>query len=163
VWPVAFTGAARWAGPVCRGGKVIRFHTNWGKFRPFPIDMAGFAINIKKLIIEYPRTKFQAMKRPGLVESSLLKKITAKEELEPIADCQKVIKQSDMTKCWSSTTGVQHRILNAPTLLKPKMLKRFSQGFMRCKPWMIMHAAIFYIITLRIHILITFIDSFLSI
>ncbi|XP_031570163.1 galactosylgalactosylxylosylprotein 3-beta-glucuronosyltransferase 3-like [Actinia tenebrosa] len=90
VWPVAFTGAARWAGPVCQKGKVIRFHTNWGRFRPFPIDMAGFGINIKKLITEYPHAEFKAMKRPGMLESSLLRQITAREELEPLGDCQKV-------------------------------------------------------------------------
>ena len=91
VWPVAFTGAARWAGPVCKGGKVIRFHTNWGHFRPFPIDMAGFAINIKKLIIDFPRAVFVAKIQPGMLESSLLTQITSIEELEPIADnCSKV-------------------------------------------------------------------------
>ncbi|XP_048590233.1 uncharacterized protein LOC5501385 isoform X2 [Nematostella vectensis] len=90
VWPVAFTGAARWAGPVCRDGRVVDFHANWGLFRPFPIDMAGFAINIRKLIVDHPRAEFKALQKPGMLESSLLTQITKKGELETLADdCKK--------------------------------------------------------------------------
>ena len=88
---MAFTGAARWAGPICKGGKVVGFHTNWGHFRPFPIDMAGFAINLKKLVLEFPKAEFVASKRPGMLESSLLTQITTIDELEPItANCSQV-------------------------------------------------------------------------
>ena len=91
VWPVAFTGAARWAGPVCQNGQVIGFHTKWGLFRPFPIDMAAFAVNIKKLLIEFPEAKFLAPRRPGMLESSLLSQITTIKELEPVTpNCSKV-------------------------------------------------------------------------
>ena len=91
VWPVAFTGAARWAGPVCRKGKVVGFHVKWGSFRPFPIDMAAFAVNINKLIIEFPTAQFLAERKAGMLESSLLTQITTVKELEPVTpNCSKV-------------------------------------------------------------------------
>ncbi|KAK3743270.1 hypothetical protein QZH41_016131 [Actinostola sp. cb2023] len=91
IWPVAFTGAARWSGPICRDGKVTGFHNNWKPWRKFPIDMAGFAINIRKIISQYPDASFQPQVRPGLMETSFLEQITRVEELEPKADnCMKV-------------------------------------------------------------------------
>lgn len=91
VWPVAFTGGARWAGPVCKAGQVIGFHAKWGLFRPFPIDMAAFAVNIKKLIIDFPKAKFLSLEKAGMLESSLLTQITTIKELEPVTpNCSKV-------------------------------------------------------------------------
>ncbi|KXJ19048.1 Galactosylgalactosylxylosylprotein 3-beta-glucuronosyltransferase 3 [Exaiptasia diaphana] len=91
IWPVAFTGAARWSGPICRDGKVLKFHNNWKPWRKFPIDMAGFAINIRKLIMEYPHASFQPQVRPGLMETSFLEQMTTLDELEPRGDnCMKV-------------------------------------------------------------------------
>lgn len=91
VWPVAFTGAVRWAGPMCKNGQVVGFHAKWGLFRPFPIDMAAFAVNINKLLIEFPKAKFLAPKKAGMLESSLLTQITKVKELEPVTpNCSKV-------------------------------------------------------------------------
>lgn len=91
VWPVAFTGAARWAGPLCKNGKVVGFHAKWGRFRPFPIDMAAFAVNLRKLLIDFPNAKFVAVEKPGMLESSLLSQITKVEQLEPVTpNCSKV-------------------------------------------------------------------------
>ena len=91
VWPVAFTGAVRWAGPVCKHGQVVGFHAKWGLFRPFPIDMAAFAININKLLIDFPKAKFLAPEKAGMLESSLLSQITTVQELEPVTpSCTKV-------------------------------------------------------------------------
>lgn len=91
IWPVAFTGAARWSGPVCKNGKVIGFHNNWKPWRTFPIDMAGFAINVKLLINDYPNASFEPQVRPGLMETSFLEQITTIDELEGRADnCMKV-------------------------------------------------------------------------
>ncbi|XP_031570191.1 galactosylgalactosylxylosylprotein 3-beta-glucuronosyltransferase 2-like isoform X2 [Actinia tenebrosa] len=91
IWPVAFTGAARWSGPVCKNGKVIGFHNNWKPWRSFPIDMAGFAINVKLLIKVFPNASFDPEVRPGLMETSFLEQITTVGELEGKADdCMKV-------------------------------------------------------------------------
>ena len=91
VWPVAFTGAARWAGPICKHGHVIGFHTNWKPFRTFPVDMAAFAVNLKRLLVERPEARFDPDIKPGFLETSFLEQITTIEELEPKAsNCMKV-------------------------------------------------------------------------
>lgn len=91
VWPVAFTGAARWAGPICKHGHVVGFHTNWKPFRTFPIDMAAFAINLRRLLVERPEARFDPDIKPGFLETSFLEQITTVEELEPRAgNCLKV-------------------------------------------------------------------------
>lgn len=91
VWPVAFTGAARWAGPICKHGHVVGFHTNWKPFRTFPIDMAAFAINLKMLLVDRPTARFDPDVKPGFLETSFLDQITTMEDMEPKAgNCLKV-------------------------------------------------------------------------
>ena len=94
VWPVAFTGAARWAGPICENGHVIGFHTNWKPFRTFPVDMSAFAVSLKKLLVERPEARFDPDIKPGFLETSFLEQITTMDELEPKAsNCMKVCSQ----------------------------------------------------------------------
>lgn len=94
VWPVAFTGAARWAGPICENGHVVGFHTNWKPFRTFPVDMSAFAVSLKKLLVERPEARFDPDIKPGFLETSFLEQITTMDELEPKAsNCMKVRSQ----------------------------------------------------------------------
>ena len=94
VWPVAFTGAARWAGPICEDGHVVGFHTNWKPFRTFPVDMSAFAVSLKKLLVERPEARFDPDIKPGFLETSFLEQITTMEQLEPKAsNCMKVRSQ----------------------------------------------------------------------
>ena len=91
VWPVAFTGWARWAGPICKHGRVVGFHTNLEPSRAFPIYMATFAINIKLLLVDRPTAHFDPDVKPGFLETSFLEQITTMEEIEPKAEnCLKV-------------------------------------------------------------------------
>ena len=70
---------------------MVGFHTNWKPFRPFPIDMAAFAVNIRKLLVEKPNARFDPNVHPGFLETSFLEQLTTKDELEPKADnCLKV-------------------------------------------------------------------------
>ena len=91
VWPVGLTGAARFAGPIVKDGKVVDFHTNWAPNRSFPLDMAGFSINLKLLVKEKPWVNFNAAARRGYLEPSFLEQLTTRDQLEPLADnCTKV-------------------------------------------------------------------------
>ena len=91
VWPVGLTGAARFAGPVVKDGKVIDFHTNWAPNRTFPLDMAGFSVSLKLLVKEKPWVTFNATARRGYLEPSFLEQLTTRDKLEPLADnCTKV-------------------------------------------------------------------------
>lgn len=90
VWPVGLVGGLKWEGPICKDGKVIKFYTAWKPSRPFPLDMAGFAINAK-LIVDNPDVKIDPYAERGYLESSILEKLVKRENLEPLAnDCKQV-------------------------------------------------------------------------
>lgn len=70
--------------------KVIRFHTGWRPSRPFPMDMAGFAVSLR-LVLANPEACFDGEAPMGFLESSLLQGLVTMDELEPKADnCSKV-------------------------------------------------------------------------
>ena len=90
VWPVGLVGKLRYESPILKGGKVHNFLTYWKPERPFAMDMAGFAINLK-LLFEFPDAKFKLRVKRGYLESDFLEQLTRKDELEPKADnCTKV-------------------------------------------------------------------------
>ncbi|CAD0197858.1 unnamed protein product [Chrysodeixis includens] len=110
VWPVGIVGGMRVEMPLVSDGKVSGFNAWWKPFRPFPIDMAGFAINAT-LFLEHPEAKFSRKVQSGFQESEILKYFATKEDLEPLADnCTKVY--------------VWHTRTQKPSILNPKKLKR---------------------------------------
>ncbi|XP_066506978.1 galactosylgalactosylxylosylprotein 3-beta-glucuronosyltransferase 1 isoform X2 [Hoplias malabaricus] len=92
VWPVAFVGGLRYESPKISAGKVSGWRTVFDPHRPFAIDMAGFAINLK-LILRKPQAYFKLKGvKGGYQESSLLRELVTLEELEPKANnCTKVL------------------------------------------------------------------------
>jgi len=71
-------------------GKVIGWNSAWRPERPFPVDMAGFAINLK-LFLKHPNAIFSWDVSRGFQESAILSKVTTVDKLEPMADnCTKV-------------------------------------------------------------------------
>lgn len=90
VWPVGLVGAMKFERPVVENGKVVRFHTGWRPNRPFPIDMAGFAVSLN-LVLANSEACFDGNAEMGFLESSFLQNLVTMEELEPKADmCTKV-------------------------------------------------------------------------
>lgn len=109
VWPVGIVGGMRVEMPLVTDGKISGFNAVWKPFRPFPIDMAGFAIN-STLFLDYPEAKFSRKVQSGFQESEILKYFTTKEAMEPLAEfCTKVY-------VWHTRT--QH-----PSILNVKKLK----------------------------------------
>ncbi|XP_051900969.1 LOW QUALITY PROTEIN: galactosylgalactosylxylosylprotein 3-beta-glucuronosyltransferase 3 [Pristis pectinata] len=91
VWPVGLVGGLRFERPLVEGGKVVGFHTAWKPSRPFPMDMAGFAVSLQ-LLLANREAKFDARAERGYLESSLLQSLVSIEELEPMADdCSTVL------------------------------------------------------------------------
>ncbi|KAG7464461.1 hypothetical protein MATL_G00165860 [Megalops atlanticus] len=91
VWPVGLVGGMRYEGPVVEQGRVVRFHTGWRPSRPFPLDMAGFAVSLR-LVLANPDAHFDGNAPMGFLESSFLQGLVTMEELEPKADmCTKVL------------------------------------------------------------------------
>ncbi|XP_053222942.1 galactosylgalactosylxylosylprotein 3-beta-glucuronosyltransferase 1 isoform X2 [Podarcis raffonei] len=92
VWPVAFVGGLRYESPkVNAAGKVYGWKTVFDPHRPFAIDMAGFAVNLR-LILQRPQAYFKLRGvKGGYQESSLLRELVTLNDLEPkAANCTKV-------------------------------------------------------------------------
>ncbi|XP_067873193.1 galactosylgalactosylxylosylprotein 3-beta-glucuronosyltransferase 2-like [Heterodontus francisci] len=92
VWPVGFAGGRLYERPLVEHGHVVGWYSGWRAGRPFAIDMAGFAVNLK-VILSNPQAVFKrAGSQPGMQESDFLKQITTMQELEPKAtNCTKVL------------------------------------------------------------------------
>ncbi|KAJ1108730.1 hypothetical protein NDU88_006100 [Pleurodeles waltl] len=91
VWPVGLVGGLRFERPLVENGKVTGFYTAWKPNRPFPMDMAGFAISLQ-LLLANREAKFDLHVERGYLESSLLQSLVSMEELEPKAEnCSKVL------------------------------------------------------------------------
>ncbi|KAL0994662.1 hypothetical protein UPYG_G00125470 [Umbra pygmaea] len=102
VWPVAFVGGLRYESPkVNRLGKVYGWKTVFDPHRPFAIDMAGFAVNLR-LILCKPQAYFKLQGvKGGYQESSLLQELVSLNDLEPkAANCTKILRYES-----SSITG----------------------------------------------------------
>ncbi len=54
IWPVGFSGGRRAEFPYLVDGRVTGFNSYLGTLRRFPMDMAGFALNIKYFLREVP-------------------------------------------------------------------------------------------------------------
>lgn len=88
VWPVGLVGGLMVEKPICDNitNKVIGFNAAWKPDRPFPLDMAGFAINVQ-LLLENKAALFSFDVQGGYQESEILGQIVTRDELEPLADC----------------------------------------------------------------------------
>ena len=89
VWPVGLVGGALYERPlVNRYGHVIGWDVVFLPTRRFAIDMAGFAINLRRLH-ERPGVRFRP--KMYITESDFLDQLVTMKELEPKADnCTKV-------------------------------------------------------------------------
>lgn len=105
MWPVAFVGGLRYEAPRVNGaGKVVGWKTVFDPHRPFAIDMAGFAVNLR-LILQRSQAYFKLRGvKGGYQESSLLRELVTLNDLEPkAANCTKVRPSSDLMACNAST------------------------------------------------------------
>ena len=111
VWPVGLVGGMLVEAPVVEDGVVVGFNSVWKPTRPFPIDMAGFAINLKLLLDKFDAW-FEYEAPRGYLESTLLRQIVERSELEPKADgCTKVYVWHTQTK----KTNIKERKNNRRT------------------------------------------------
>lgn len=92
VWPVGFVGGLLVERPIAKSSKIQSFNSMWESKRPFPLDMAGFAIGMH-LFINHLNVSFSADQKVGYLESHFLNQlIKSWDELEPKADgCSKVL------------------------------------------------------------------------
>lgn len=99
VWPVGLVGGLRFEGPQVQDGRVVGFHTAWEPARPFPMDMAGFAVALP-LLLAKSDAQFDAAAPRGHLESSLLSRLVDPKDLEPRA--------ANCTRVGEATGGIWH-------------------------------------------------------
>ncbi|XP_076441594.1 galactosylgalactosylxylosylprotein 3-beta-glucuronosyltransferase 3-like isoform X2 [Babylonia areolata] len=92
VWPVGLVGGLRYESPIVTRGTVTGWYTYWKPQRPFAMDMAGFAVNLR-LILQHPNAQFTNAVQRGYQESTLLTGLGIMlSDLEPKANgCTKVL------------------------------------------------------------------------
>ncbi|TPP60491.1 Galactosylgalactosylxylosylprotein 3-beta-glucuronosyltransferase [Fasciola gigantica] len=95
-WPVAFAGELPWEGCVTsqkNRTSITRMWTAYKPDRPFPIDMAGFAVNTD-LILKHIHANFDYNRPRGMQESQFLMDLGLRHwsEMEPKANgCQQIL------------------------------------------------------------------------
>lgn len=92
VWPVGLVGGLMVEKPILNANnEVVGFNAAWRPERPFPIDMAAFAISTD-LLLKFTKAVFSYEVERGYQESEILRQITAREDLQPLANlCTKVL------------------------------------------------------------------------
>lgn len=92
IWPVALVGGLKIEKAIIDGGKVTGFNSVWSPKRPYPIDMAGFAISVD-LILDHPGASFSYDVPRGYQESHIISQlISGWTDLEPkAANCTQVL------------------------------------------------------------------------
>ena len=91
IWPVGLAGNLKVEKPFVKDDHVIGFNSVWKPERPYPIDMAAFAVNLS-LLLEQESAGFTYDVPRGYQESHILSQlISSLDELEPKADsCSQV-------------------------------------------------------------------------
>lgn len=92
IWPVALVGGLKIERPLIKEGRVVGFNSVWSPQRPYPVDMAGFAINVH-LLLNHPDASFSYDVPRGFQESHILSQlISGWSQLEPkAANCTQVL------------------------------------------------------------------------
>ncbi|KAH8289299.1 hypothetical protein KR054_003437 [Drosophila jambulina] len=93
VWPVGLVGGLMVERPYLSEDEkqVVGFNAAWRPERPFPIDMAAFAISMD-LFIRNPQALFSYEVQRGYQESEILRHLTTREKLQPLANaCRDVL------------------------------------------------------------------------
>lgn len=73
VLPVGIVGGQAWEGPICSNGKPTHFNAKWEPQRPYPLDMAGFAVQLSAL--KESKSTFSDFTKRGWLESDFLLKL----------------------------------------------------------------------------------------
>lgn len=114
VWPVGLVGGLMVERPVLDdyGQKVIGFNSQWRPERPFPVDMAGFAISLD-LLFTNKNALFSYEVERGFQETEILRQVTTLDQLQPMANqCREIL--------------VWHTRTEAPKLGSEEKLRRMN-------------------------------------
>ena len=87
--PVGFIREDAFTSPVVENNKVVGFSDPWFEMRRFPVDMAGFAVNIDLLLKHRPKMPYLQ----GSEETLFLENMNiTNDDIEPLANgCTEVL------------------------------------------------------------------------
>ncbi|XP_001947737.1 galactosylgalactosylxylosylprotein 3-beta-glucuronosyltransferase S [Acyrthosiphon pisum] len=90
MFPVGLVGEYGVSSPIIDKGKVVGFFDSWPAKRKFPVDMAGFAINVQ-LLFKYPYATMPY--KAGFEEDRFLSALAIRlDEIEPKAEnCTRIL------------------------------------------------------------------------
>lgn len=106
--------------PVVKNGKFIGFYDGWIAGRKFPVDMAGFAVNVEFLLM---RPNATMPYRAGFEEDGFLKSLAPFEprEIELLADnCTRVLAWHTQTKRNEPSAPLDMKIYRGTNLVDLK-------------------------------------------
>ncbi|XP_034656558.1 galactosylgalactosylxylosylprotein 3-beta-glucuronosyltransferase P isoform X2 [Drosophila subobscura] len=98
MWPVGLVTKTGVSSPIIRNGKLDGYYDGWIGGRKYPVDMAGFAVNIKFL---RQRPHAQMPFKPGYEEDGFLRSLAplANDEIDLLADeCRDILTWHTQTK-----------------------------------------------------------------
>ncbi|EDW28491.1 GL18922 [Drosophila persimilis] len=97
MFPVGFIADYGVSGPVVRKGKVVAFLDSWLAGRRWPVDMAGFAVNLEYMA-QFPNVNMPY--KPGFEEDRFLRSIGLRLDLiEPRgSNCSQILVWHTQTK-----------------------------------------------------------------
>ena len=93
MFPVGFIGRQGVSSPIVKDGKVVGFSDSWFAQRKFPVDMAGFALNVKFLKKRNPAADSAMPYKAGYEEDLFLQSLNLSlSEIEPLAkNCSEIL------------------------------------------------------------------------
>ena len=93
MFPVGLVGAQGVSAPIVQNGRVVGFSDAWFAQRKFPVDMAGFAINLRFLRKRNPRAATAMPYKAGYEEDLFLQSLNLTlGDIEPLAsDCTEIL------------------------------------------------------------------------
>jgi len=93
MFPVGFIGSQGVSGPIVKDGKVVGFTDDWFAQRKFPVDMAGFAVNVDFMKERNSKADEAMPYKAGYEEDIFLRNLNVTiGDIEPMADnCQQVL------------------------------------------------------------------------
>lgn len=131
MWPVGLITKYGVSSPIVRNGSISGFYDGWIGGRKFPVDMAGFAVNVNFLL---SRPNASMPYKPGYEEDGFLK------SLSPLNLTEIELMASNCTQVWKSfqANDVHHSRENSQTknwwtddkfnFSRFRSLNRFSYG-----------------------------------
>lgn len=98
MWPVGLVTKLGISSPIVINKTITGFYDGWIVSRKYPVDMAGFAVSVKFLLM---RPKAKMPYSPGYEEDGFLKSLAPLNltEIEPLASmCTKIFAWHTQTK-----------------------------------------------------------------